>query len=112
MLEWYVIAVIGFSLAFDQHRTLITSQAAFPSIRLIHILFDLSAWFGGIATLLILLLGFFIGTWWWPLCAMGFGTAVNYCGRLVVPLKYRWMTSLASILVGIGSIIILLTGLL
>jgi hypothetical protein len=108
MLEWYVLALICFSLAFDQHRTMLTSQTYFPSVKSIHALCDLSAWLGGTATLLILIMGFFIGAWWWPFLAMIFGTAVNYCGRLVIPMKYRWITSIASTPAGFSAITIFL----
>lgn len=108
MLEWYVLAVISFSFAFDQHRTVLTSQASFPTIKLIYTLFNISAWLGGMATLCTLILGFFIGSWWWPFLAMIFGTVVNYSGRLVTPMKYRWATTIASMLVGFSAITIFL----
>ena len=96
MLEWYVLAVIFYALSFDQHRSVLLAKVPRSSKTLISVLFDISAWIGGIATLVILTYGFFIETWWWPLIAMVMGTVANYCGRRVIPLDHRWVISITS----------------
>ena len=106
MLEWYVLAVIGFALSFDQHRTVLTAGVPYPSFGLTPVLFDAAAWVGGIATLAMLIAGFFLGAWWWPFLTMVVGTGTNYCGRIVMPMEYRWAVSIASTLMGLGATIV------
>jgi hypothetical protein len=106
MLEWYVLAIIGFSLGFDQHRTVLTSGIAFPSFGLTPVLFDASAWVGGMSAIAMLIAGFFFGSWWWPFLAMAIGTGTNYCGRTVIPKEFRWAVSMAGTLIGIGATIV------
>jgi hypothetical protein len=106
MLEWYVLAVIGFALGFDQHRTVLTAGVPYPSFGLTPVLFDAAAWLGGMATLAMLIAGFFFGAWWWPLLAMAIGTGTNYCGRVVMPMEYRWTVSIAGTLLGLGATIV------
>ena len=70
MLEWYVLSIIGFSLAFAQHRTFLIANYPYPRFKLGPFIFDTSAWIGGFATLCMLIGGFFFGVWWWALLAM------------------------------------------
>ena len=58
MLEWYVLSIIGFSLAFDQHRTVLIANHPYPSFKLAPFIFDTSAWIGKLATLCILIVGY------------------------------------------------------
>jgi len=106
MLEWYILGVIGFALGFDQHRSIIISKSTNPSFGNTGVLFDVTAWIGGMATLLMLPAGFFYGAWWWPLLAMIIGTITNYAGRNVVTLEYRFIVSVFGVLIGFGSIFI------
>ncbi|MGY8999058.1 MAG: hypothetical protein ACKVIK_03985 [Rhodospirillales bacterium] len=106
MLEWYILAVIGFALGFDQHRTILNSDVPYPTFGLTPVLFDASAWVGGIATLAMLVAGAVFGSWWWPFLAMLIGTGTNYCGRIVIPMELRWAVSMAGTLLGIGATII------
>ena len=34
MLEWYVLSIIGFSLAFDQYRTILIANHPYPRFKL------------------------------------------------------------------------------
>ena len=70
MLEWYVLSIIGFSLAFAQHRTVLIANYPYPRFKLGPFIFDTSAWIGGFATLCMLIGGFFFSVWWWALLAM------------------------------------------
>ena len=106
MLEWYVLSVIGFALGFDQHRSVLVSGASYPSYGFTPVLFEASAWVGGMATLIMLLAGSFFGTWWWPLLAMAIGTVTNYTGRQVIPIEYRYIVSMIGTFFGFGSVII------
>jgi len=100
ILELYLLAVIGFALGFDQHRSLIIEDARLKDGSLKAGIIDAFAWTDGIATIIILILGFFVGLWWWPLLAMAIGTGVNYAGRKSVPLEYRWVVTIGATLVG------------
>ncbi len=109
MLEWYILSVIGFAVAFDQHRTMMQANHAAPASGLIPIAVDAAAWIGGMATLGLLIAGFFIGAWWWPFLAMAVGTVVNYTGRQVVALDIRWLSCLVTAAVGLGAGFVFLT---
>jgi hypothetical protein len=100
ILELYLLAVIGFALGFDQHRSLIIEDARLKDGSLKAGIIDAFAWTDGIATIIILILGFFVGLWWWPLLAMAIGTGVNYAGRKSVPLEYRWIVTIGATLTG------------
>ena len=63
MLEWYVLSIIGFSLAFDQYRTVLIANHLYPRFKLAPFIFDTSAWIGGLATLCVLIGGFFFSVW-------------------------------------------------
>jgi len=106
MLEWYILGVIGFALGFDQHRSIIISTGKSNSSDSTSVLFDLTAWIGGISTIFVLLAGFYFGKWWWPILAMAIGTFINYTGRNVIPLEYRFIVSLSGVFLGFGSTII------
>ena len=101
MLEWYVLSIIGFSLAFDQHRTVLIANHRYPRFKLAPFIFDTSAWIGGFATLCMLIGGFFFSVWWWALLAMAIATGTNYVGRKVMHMYYRWLSSLSGALIGL-----------
>ena len=101
MLEWYILSIIGFSLAFDQHRTVLIANHQYPRFKLGPFIFDTSAWIGGFATLCMLIGGFFFGVWWWVLLAMAIATETNYVGRKVMHIYYRWLSSLSGALIGL-----------
>ena len=101
MLEWYVLSIIGFSLAFDQHRTVLIANHPYPRFKLAPFIFDTSAWIGGLATLCMLIGGFFFSVWWWALLAMAIATGTNYVGRKVMHMYYRWLSSLSGALIGL-----------
>jgi len=63
MLEWYVLSIIGFSLAFDQYRTVLIANHPYPRFMLAPFIFDTSAWIGELATLCVLIGGFFFSVW-------------------------------------------------
>lgn len=109
LLEWYILAVISFALSFDQHRSMMMANARIQGPGLLPLAIDASAWIGGIATIGLLIAGFFIGAWWWPLLAMAMGTGVNYMGRLVMPMDFRWISSLGGVLIGSTATAIVLT---
>ena len=58
MLEWYVLSIIGFSLAFDQHRTVLIANHPYPRFKLAPFIFDTSAWIGKLATICMLIDGY------------------------------------------------------
>ena len=95
MLEWYVLSIIGFSLAFAQHQTVLIANHPYPRFKLAPFIFDTSAWIGGLATLCMLIGGFFFSVWWWALLAMAIATGTNYVGRKVMHMYYRWLSSLS-----------------
>ena len=101
MLEWYVLSIIGFSLAFDQHQTVLIANHPYPRFKLAPFIFDTSAWIGGLATLCMLIGGFFFSVWWWALLAMAIATETNYVGRKVMHMYYRWLSSLSGALIGL-----------
>jgi len=107
VLEWYIIAVVGFALGFDQHRTILLSNHPYPTHPYGPVLFDTAAWLGGIATLAMLIGGFFFGVWWWPVMAMIIGTGTNYVGRKVMPMEHRWIGSIGGTGLGFISTFIL-----
>jgi len=100
ILDLYLLAVIGFALGFDQHRSLILEGAHLKDGSFKASLTDAFAWTGGIATIIMLIFGFFVGLWWWPLLAMAIGTGVNYAGRKSVPLEQRWIVTIGATLTG------------
>ena len=103
MLEWYTLSVIGFALAFDQHRSMVLANYPAPGFGLIPMAVDVAAWVGGMATLGLLAAGFFIGDCWWPFLAMAIGTVINYIGRAVVAMEARWFFCLFGAAVGLGA---------
>lgn len=103
MLEWYVLAVIGFALGFDQHRSVLLANFPHPGTGLIPVIFDAAAWLGGVGTLAMLVAGFFFGSWWWPFLAMVVGTVVNIVGRTVVPLELRWISGISATFLGFAA---------
>ena len=58
MLEWYALSIIGFLLAFDQHRTVLIANHRYPRFKLAPLIFDTSAWIGKHATLCMLIGGY------------------------------------------------------
>ena len=106
-MEIYVLAVAGFALAFDQHRTVLLNNHPYPNLPFTPFLFDIAAWIGGLAVLFLLIGGLFLGVWWWPLLAMIIGTATNFVGRNVVPISFRWITSIGATLFGFAATLIL-----
>jgi len=101
MLEWYVLSVIGFSLAFDQYRTVLIANHPYPRFKLAPFIFDTSAWIGGFATLCVLIGGFFFSVWWWALLAMAIAIGTNDVGRKVMHMYYRWLSSLSGALINL-----------
>ena len=107
MLEWYLLSVIGFAFGFDQHRTVLLANHPYPTLVMTPFLFDTAAWVGGVATLCMLIGGLFFSVWWWPLLAMIIGTGTNYLGRRVMPMEFRWFSSMGGTLVGLAATLIL-----
>jgi hypothetical protein len=101
MLEWYVLSIIGFSLAFDQYRTVLIANHPYPRFKLAPFIFDTSAWIGGFATLCVLIGGFFFSVWWWALLAMAIAIGTNDVGRKVMHMYYRWLSSLSGALINL-----------
>ena len=101
MLEWYALSIIGFLLAFDQHRTVLIANHQYPRFKLAPLIFDTSAWIGGFATLCMLIGGFFFSVWWWALLAMAIAAETNYVGRKVMHMDYRGLSSLSGALIGL-----------
>ena len=101
MLEWYVLSIIGFSLAFAQHQTVLIANHPYPRFKLAPFIFDTSAWIGGFATLCMLIGGFFFSVWWWALLAMAIAIGTNDVGRKVMHMYYRWLSSLSGALIGL-----------
>ena len=95
-----MLAVIGFALGFDQHRSVLLANSPQPGTGLIPVVFDAAAWLGGVGTLAMLVAGFFFGRWWWPFLAMAVGTGVNIVGRTVVPLELRWISAISATFLG------------
>ena len=93
--------MIGYALGFDQHRSLLISNHPYPTHPYIPALIDAAAWFAGIATLGMLIGGFFFGEWWWPVFAMFLGTGTNFSGRAVMPMEHRWLASLGGTAIGL-----------
>ena len=58
MLEWYVLSIIGFSLAFDQYRTVLIANHPYPRFKLAPLILDTSSWIGGFVALCLLIDGF------------------------------------------------------
>ena len=91
MLEWYILSVVGVSLAFDQHRTVFVARNTNPVFSNFPILFNTPAWFSG------------GGHYWlWFI-----GTFTNYLGRQVIFMEYRWISSMGETLIGIAATILL-----
>ena len=101
MLEWDALSIIGFLLAFDQHRTVLIANHRYPRYKLAPFIFDTSAWIGGLATLCMLIGGFFFSVWWWALLAMAIAIGTNDVGRNVMHMDYRWLSSLTGALIGL-----------
>ena len=101
MLEWYVLSIIGFSLAFAQHQTVLIANHPYPRFKLAPFIFDTSALIGGLRTLCVLIGGFFFSVWWWALLAMAIATETNYVGRKVMHIYCRWLSSLSGALIGL-----------
>ena len=108
MLETYVLAVAGFALGFDQHRTVLLNNHPYPNLPFTPFLFDTAAWIGGLAVLCMLIGGLFLGVWWWPLLAMIIGTGTNFMGRKAVPMGFRWISSIGGTLFGFAATLNLL----
>jgi len=106
LLEWYVLAVIGFSLGFDQHRSVLIAKFPYPGIGLLPVMFDAAGWLGGVGTLARLVAGFFFDSWWWPLLAMAAGTGVNLVGRTVMPMELRWASSISATFIGLAATVV------
>ena len=101
MLEWYVLSIIGFSLAFAQHQTVLIANHPYPRFKLAPFIFDTSAWIGGFATLCMLIGGFFFSVWWWALLAMAIAIGTNDVGWKAMHMDYRWLSSLSGALIGL-----------
>ncbi|MFP6761895.1 MAG: hypothetical protein VB856_09360 [Rhodospirillales bacterium] len=101
MLERYVLSIIGFSLAFAQHRTVLIANYPHPRFKLGPFIFDTSTWIGGFATLCMRIGGFFFSVWWWALLAMAIAIGTNDVGRKVMHMYYRWLSSLSGALIGL-----------
>ena len=85
MLEWYVLSIIGFSLAFAQHRTVLIANYPYPRFKLGPFIFDTSAWIGRFSTLCMLIGGIFLRRV--VLGATSYGhraSGTNYVGRKVM----------------------------
>ena len=107
MVEWYILSVVGFAFGFDQHRTVLLADYPYPKLGMIPFLFDTVAWVGGVATLCMLASGLFFYVWWWPPLAMIVGTGTNYLGRRIMPMEFRWLSSICGTLFGIAATLIL-----
>ena len=101
MLERYVLSIIGFSLAFAQDQTVLIANHPYPSFKLAPFIFDTSAWIGKLATLCMLIGGFFFSVCCWPLLAIAIGTGTNDVGRKVMHTYYRWISPLSGTLIGL-----------
>lgn len=102
MLGWYIVTVVGFSFGFDQHRRVLLSDEPRTESRQFQALFDICAWISGIACLVVVIAGFFVGPWWWPFAAMAVGFAINLASRMVVPLVYAALGTLLGLIFGVS----------
>ena len=107
MVEWYILSVVGFAFGFDQHRTVLLANYPYPTFGMTSFLFDTTAWVGGLATLCLLTIGLFFYMWWWPLLAMVMGTGTNYLGRRIIPMEFRWLSSICGTLFDLATMLIL-----
>ena len=100
-MGWYILAVAGFALGFDQHRHSLLNAAPRLDPPHLQIVFDITAWISGVACLGWLVAGFFIGTWWLPFAAMAIGTATNFYGRTAIPLGGALLGSIGGAAAGV-----------
>ncbi len=109
-MEWYYLAVLGLSLAYDQRRVLVVENKTQAYLGPYPDLFSFLARFCGGAVIAMLIAGFFVGRWWWPLVAMALGTFTNLYGRIAIPDDWRWLASFTAAAVGIGgSVVVVLS---
>lgn len=102
-MQWYFLAIIGLALAFDQRRVLVIENKHNVNMGPSPDLFSFVARLCGGACIAMLIAGFFIGRWYWPLAAMAIGTFTNLYGRLAVPDDWRWLASFTGALIGISA---------
>jgi len=58
MLEWYALSIVGFSLAFDQHRIVLIANHPYLRFKFAPFIFDTSPWIGKTATVCMLIGGY------------------------------------------------------
>jgi hypothetical protein len=81
MFLTYVFALTALGVAGDQYRMASQRIGTQPLGGPAALMFELAGLIGGLGWLIMMVAGFFVGRWWWPLAGLGIGVVLNIIAR-------------------------------
>ena len=103
----YLVAVAALAVSFDQFRVANASVGTRPDVGITPLLFQLSGVIGGFGSTAMLIAGFFLGKWWWPLVAIVIAVVASLVFRASVAKWLLWFFAIAGSVVGIVCSVVL-----